>query len=50
LRDFAFECIDNAKDKIRYGRYREAVNFYAARYGAQQGALDARTIRYIITT
>ncbi len=28
LRDYAFECIDNAKDKIRYGKYKEAVNFY----------------------
>nr|MDO8087413.1 hypothetical protein [Candidatus Sigynarchaeum springense] len=29
LRDYAFQCIDHAKDNIRYGKYREAVNFYA---------------------
>lgn len=28
LRDYAFQCIDNAKEKTRYGRYNEAVNLY----------------------
>ncbi len=28
LRDYAFQCIDNAKEKARYAKYKEAVNLY----------------------
>ncbi|MEX2758643.1 MAG: hypothetical protein Q6365_024945, partial [Candidatus Sigynarchaeota archaeon] len=28
LRDYAFQCIDRAKEKVRYGKYRDAVTLY----------------------
>ncbi|MBN2154354.1 MAG: hypothetical protein JW839_23060 [Candidatus Lokiarchaeota archaeon] len=49
LRDYAFQCIDDAKEKARYGKYKDAVNFYTRSVKAlNKASWTQEQIGYII--